>query len=114
MSARGDGSAGSAPVETVALITLLLLPIGPGVLLYDQISNQLAAESIARHGVRSAMLESERGSLASPTRSLQVLASSWQKTLTSYRVTRTGELVTLEVQIGGARALATLGIEPVR
>ena len=47
---------GSAPIETVALITLLLLPIGPAVLLYEQLSNQLAAESIARHAVRAAVL----------------------------------------------------------
>lgn len=105
---------GSAPVETVALITLLLLPIGPGVILYDQISNQLAAESIARHGVRAAMLESQLGSFASPAQALEVLALSWRKSIASYRVTRTGELVTLEVVIGNARALATLGIEPVR
>lgn len=112
MSVRS--SAGSAPIETVALITLLLLPIGPGVVLYEQISNQLAAESIARHGVRAAMLESQRGSFVSPAQALEVLALSWGKTLAGYQVSRTGELVTLEVVIGNARALATLGIEPVR
>lgn len=109
-----SSSAGSAPIETVALLILLLLPIGPGVVLYDQISNQLAAESIARHGVRAAMLESQRGSFVSPAQALEVLALSWQKNLSGYRVSRTGELVTLEVVIGNARALATLGIEPVR
>jgi hypothetical protein len=107
-------SSGSAPIETVALLTLLLLPIGPGVILYEQISNQLAAESIARHGVRAAMLESQRGSFVSPAQALEVLARSWQKPLTGYRVFRTGELVNLEVVIGNARALATLGLEPVR
>jgi len=105
---------GTAPIETVALITLLLLPIGPGIILYDQISNQLAAESIARHGVRAAMLESQLGSFGSPDQALQVLALSWQKSLTGYRVSKSGELVNLEVVIGSARALATLGIEPVR
>lgn len=108
-----QGERGSAPIETVALITLLLLPIGPGVILYDQISNQLAAESIARHGVRAAMLESQLGSFVSPAQALEVLALSWQKSISSYRVSQTGELVTLEVVIGNARALATLGIEPV-
>jgi hypothetical protein len=109
-----SSGSGSAPIETVALITLLLLPIGPGVILYDQISNQLAAESIARHGVRAAMLESQRGSFGSPDEALQVLALSWQKPLTGYRVFRSGELINLEIVVGNARALATLGIEPVR
>lgn len=109
-----SNSSGSAPIETVALVTLLLLPIGPGVILYEQISNQLAAESIARHGVRAAMLQSDLGSFGSPAQALEVLALSWQKPLTGYRVSRSGELVTLEVVVGRARALATLGIEPVR
>ena len=107
-----SNSGGSAPIETVALVTLLLLPIGPGVILYEQISNQLAAESIARHGVRAAMLQSDLGSFGSPAQALEVLALSWQKPLTGYRVSRSGDLVTLEVVVANARAVATLGIEP--
>lgn len=113
MSAKSR-DAGSSPIETVALITLLLLPIGPGVLLYEQISNQLAAESIARHGVRAAMLEAQRGSFASPTKALGVLALSWQKPLRGFQVLRSGEFVTLEVLVGNGRAIATLGIEPIK
>ena len=109
MSAKG-----SAPIETVALITLLLLPIGPGVLLYQQLSDQLAAESIARHGIRAAMLESDLGSLGNPASALRVLALSWQKQLGGHRLTRAGELVTLEVQVGSAVAVATLGLEPTK
>lgn len=109
MSARG-----SAPIETVALITLLLLPIGPAVLLYEQLSNQLAAESIARHAVRAAMLNSPLGGFSEPGVAVGVLAQSWQKTVSSYRVTTQGELITLEVRVGNAVAIATLGREPAR
>lgn len=113
MSARG-----SAPIETVALITLLLLPIGPAVLLYEQISNQLAAESLARHGVRAAMLEAPLGGFNNPGSYLAVLARSWQKEIASYQVNskpaNQGELITLEVRVGNAFAIATLAKEPAR
>ena len=109
MSARG-----SAPIETVALITLLLVPIGPAVLLYEQLSNQLAAESIARHGVRAAMLNAPLGGLSNPEFAIGVLSESWQRQVRSYRVTTAGELITLEIQVGNASAIATLGREPSR
>jgi hypothetical protein len=103
---------GSAPIETVALITLLLLPIGPAVLLYEQLSNQLAAESIARHGVRAAMLNAPLGGFSEPGDAVRALAQSWQKQVSSYRVSAQGELITLEVKVGNAVAIATLGREP--
>jgi hypothetical protein len=103
---------GSAPIETVALITLLLIPVGPAVLLYDQISNQLAAESIARHGVRAAMLDAPLGGFTDPGSAVSVLARSWQKPVLGYEVSSQGELITLEVRVGNARAIATLGREP--
>jgi hypothetical protein len=105
---------GSAPIETVALITLLLLPIGPAVLLYEQLSNQLAAESIARHGVRAAMLNAPLGGFSEPGVAVGVLARAWQKQVSSYRVSAQGELITLEVRVGNASAIATLGREPQR
>jgi zona occludens toxin (predicted ATPase) len=98
----------------VALLTLLLLPIGPAVLIYEQISNQLAAESIARHAVRAAMLDAPLGGFNDPGTAISVLARSWQKQVSGYRVTSQGQLITLEVQVGGASALATLGREPTR
>lgn len=98
----------------MALITLLLLPIGPAVLLYDQISNQLAAESLARHGVRAAMLDAPLGGFNDPGSYLDVLSRSWQKQLTGYRVSSQGELITLEVRVGNASAIATVGREPTR
>lgn len=107
MSAKG-----SAPIETVALITLLLLPIGPAVLLYEQLSNQLAAESIARHAVRAAMLNAPLGGFTEPGAAIRVLAHSWQKTVSSYQVLTQGELITLEVRIRDSSALTTLGREP--
>ena len=109
MSAKG-----SAPIETVALITLLLLPIGPAVLLYEQLSNQLAAESIARHGVRAAMLNAPLSGFSEPGVAVSVLARAWQKQVSSYRVSAQGELITLEVKVGNASAIATLGKEPQR
>ena len=109
MSARG-----SAPIETVALLTLLLLPVGPAVLLYEQLSNQLAAESIARQAVRAAMLKAPLGGFSEPDVAVDVLAQSWQKTGVTHRVTTQGELITLEVRVGSAVAIATLGREPSR
>jgi hypothetical protein len=105
---------GSAPIETVALLTLLLLPIGPGVLLYDQISNQLAAESIARHAIRAAVLDAPLGQVNDPGYAVSALARSWQKNVTSYRVIESGDLVSLEIRVAGALALATIGREPGR
>ena len=98
----------------MALITLLLLPIGPAVLLYDQISNQLAAESLARHGIRAAVLDAPLGGFNDPGGALEVLARSWQKQLAGYQVSSQGELVTLEVRLGNASAIATVGREPTR
>lgn len=109
MSARG-----SAPIETVALLTLLLFPVGPGLALYEQISNQLAAESIARHAVRAAMLQAERGQLAAVDTAINLLSHSWQKQVTSFDLQREGEFVTLRVQIQDATAIATLGLEQAR
>ena len=109
MSAKG-----SAPIETVALLTLLLLPVGPGIALFEQISNQLAAESIARHGVRAAMLQAERGQLAAVDSAINLLSHSWQKQVTSFDLERQGDFVTLRVQIQGATAIASLGMEPTR
>lgn len=109
MSAKG-----SAPIESVALITLLLVPIGPAVLLYGQIADQLAAESIARHGVRAAMLDAPLGGFSDPGSAISVLENSWQKQVSGYQVSNQGELITLEVKVGAATALATLGVEPKR
>jgi len=93
-------------------MSLLLLPVAPAMLLYAQISDQLAAESIARHAVRAAMLSAELGMLDSPDLALQMLAQSWQKQVKDYSLSRQGDLVSLEVRVGNAWALATLGIEP--
>lgn len=107
MSARG-----SAPIETVAFLTLLMLPVAPGILLYQQISNQLAAESIARHAIRSAMLKADLGRVADVSTEVALLARSWQKRQISHWVIQDGELISLHVQVGAAKAVATLGLEP--
>ena len=95
-------------------MSLLLLPVAPAMLLYAQISDQLAAESIARHAVRAAMLSAELGQLDPPDLALQMLSQSWEKQLRGYSLSRQGDLVSLEVQVGNASAIATLGIEPTR
>lgn len=105
---------GSAPIETVALVTLLLLPIGPAVLLYEQISNQLAAESIARHAVRAAMLNAPLGGFSDPSSAINLLARSWQRQVLFVAVDNQAEIISLEVHVGGARAIASVGREPTR
>ena len=109
MSAKG-----SAPIETVALITLLLVPIGPALGLYEQISNQLAAESIARHAIRSSVLSAEVGQMANLSQAIDLLSHSWQKPVTDYHLHQDGELVTLRVQVGNALGFATIGLEPTK
>ena len=109
MSAKG-----SAPIETVALITLLLVPIGPALGLYELISNQLAAESIARHAIRSSVLSAEVGQMANLSQAINLLSHSWQKPVADYQLHQDGELVTLRVQVGSAIGLATIGLEPTK
>ncbi len=60
------------------------------------------------------MLHAPLGGFSEPGAAIGVLAQSWQKTVSSYRVTTQGELITLEVKVGNAVALATLGREPSR
>lgn len=111
-------SRGSAPLEMVALVSLLLVPIGPMLLLFEQISDQLAAESIARHGLRYAFIISPLA--ANPSNllesSLTQLATSWEKELESFSLQclgcEAGGLLELRVQVGNAVAIQSAGIEP--
>ncbi|MEY4558884.1 MAG: hypothetical protein RL024_1042, partial [Actinomycetota bacterium] len=47
---------GSSPLELVTLTALLVMPIGLAIGMYQQLANELAAESIARHSLRLSML----------------------------------------------------------
>jgi hypothetical protein len=95
---------------------LLLAPIGPSFFLYQQVSDQLAAESIAMQGLRAAMLQPEAGWQEELGRHLPLLAQSWGKSLgladLSCGECGPGDLVTLEVRVGDAVAIQTAGIEP--
>ena len=110
-------SDGSAPLEMVSLLALLLLPIGPMLGLFGAVSDQLAAESIARHGLRHAFLAVELGedprSRISPA--LDVLAQSWGKEIEEYRIDCrdcfSGGFLELRVQIGSAVAVQSAGME---
>lgn len=109
---------GSSPIEAVALILLLLLPIAPALGLYQQLSDSLAAESIARHGLRAALLDQEKGVIPSdPGRYLEPLAESWGKSIVGFSLGCEGKcgggsLISLRVQVGNAFAVQTAGLEP--
>jgi len=111
-------SEGSAPLELVGLLALMLLPIGPMLGLFTVVSDQLAAESIARHGLRYAFLSVELGE--NPRQqvgpALEILAQSWGKQLGDYSLDCTGCLaggfLELRVRVGSAVAHQSAGLEP--
>lgn len=105
---------GSTPLELVTLVTLLLLPLAPGVVLYEQLSNELAAESIARHGLRLAILEAPKTPQHALENALMTFSESWGKAITSHRYwcSQNCSMANLEVQIGGATAIQTMGLTP--
>jgi hypothetical protein len=95
---------------------LLLLPIAPAMALYQQVSDQLAAESIAVNGLRAALLEPQADWQAELRRHLPLLAQSWGKTVgfadLSCGQCSPGDLVTLEIRVGNSVAIQSAGIEP--
>jgi hypothetical protein len=103
---------GSSPLELVAFTTLLVLPIGLAIGLYQQLSNELAAESIARHALRLAMLSSPQRPSESLDRAVNRFADSWDvaEVEYSYWCSHGCSLVTLEVQVGQAFAIQTMGL----
>jgi hypothetical protein len=103
---------GSSPLELVAFTTLLLLPIGLGTAVYAQLSNELAAESIARHALRLAMLESPERPSERLGNAVNAFAGSWGVDTYDYRYwcSLNCSLVTLEVFIGEASAIQSMGL----
>jgi hypothetical protein len=95
---------------------VLLAPIGPSLFLYQQVSDQLAAESIAVNGLRAALLQPEAGWREELGRHLPLLAQSWGKTVgfadLSCGECGPGDLVTLEVRVGNSVAIQSAGLEP--
>ena len=107
---------GSAPLELAGLLGILLLPLTPMLILYSQIFDAIAAESIARHALRAAILTADGGKLDSAmSEAVQTLSSSWQKeALFQYDCgsCRKGDLIRLEIQVGNSIAIQVAGLEP--
>ena len=110
--------AGSSPLEAVALLLVLVFPLAPALALYQHLSDSLAAESIARHGLRSAVLSQEKGEIPRQLGAvIEPLAASWGKTLAGYelrclRGCQDADILSLEVSIGSAKAIQSAGLEP--
>jgi hypothetical protein len=104
--------AGSSPLELVTFTALLLLPLGLGLSVYTQVSHELAAESIARHALRLAMLENPVRPSQEFSRTIELFAQNWDVEVTDYRYwcTLSCSLVTLEVSVGNASAIQTMGL----
>lgn len=109
-----SASRGSTPLELVLVVSLLLLPIGPVAALAAQINQELAAESIARNALRLAMLKDSGSPERSVSTSAAELARNWKVELAGSRVWCSSgcELISLEIQVGSARAVHTMGKEP--
>lgn len=103
---------GSSPLELVVFTALLLMPLGFGVNLYHQLSNELAAESIARHALRLAMLQNPQRPSESLPYAVELFSRDWKVPDLDYRYwcTTSCSLVTLEIQIDNAKAIQTMGL----
>ncbi len=109
-------SFGSAPLELASFGALLVLPIAPMLTLYGAIFDAIAAESIARHALRAAVLESAPSQLdQSITDAVAILSKNWQRTV-SFTVEcgecKKGDLVLLRVEVGNSVAIQVAGSEP--
>lgn len=115
---RLNGSSGSTPLELVIWLTLLVMPVAPMMGIYSQLSNDLAAESIARHALRGTLL-----SITDPSqlpgemqRQLAPLEASWGKRITRYTLScgncARGNIITLRVWISGAEAVQSAAMAP--
>ncbi len=111
---RLSDSRGSTLIEVVVWVALLLMPLGPGLALYSQLSDQMAAESVARNALRFAILSSDTNAEVRATayEQAKVLAQSWGKQISQLQLRCSsscpqGNLLHLEVVIGNARAIQT-------
>ena len=115
---RFSGEAGSSPLELVVYSVLLLMPIAPAIQLGQLITDQVAAESIARNALRSAVLT---GKLGADFRvaigvSVDSYAAAWGKARPAAKIScescAAGELVNLWVVVGNATAMQSASLEP--
>ena len=109
-----SSSKGSTPLELVTTIAMLLVPITPISLLAGQLQNELAAESIARNALRMAILHSPDDPQAFMSKSISELETSWRLDVADYRIWCSDgcRLLSLEVFVGNASAIHTMGVEP--
>ena len=103
---------GSSPLELVTLTALLVMPIGLALGIYQQPANELAAESIARHSLRLAMLTSPEKPSQYFDSAIERFSRDWQVQDVDYRYwcSLGCSLVTLEIQVGQATAIQTMGL----
>lgn len=115
------GERGAAPLELVAWAALLLLPLAPAIELQRALSHALAAESIARNALRSAILASDGDVASLRARAAVVaaeLARSWGVDTGQLALEldcsrcQSDELVSLQVRLGNQSAFALMGLEP--
>ena len=103
---------GSSPLELVTLTALLVMPIGLALGLNQQLANELAAESIARHSLRLAMLTTPQKPSESFESAIERFSKDWQVQDVDYRYwcSLGCSLVTLEIQVGQATAIQSMGL----
>jgi hypothetical protein len=109
---KRSAESGSSPLELVSFTTLLLMPLGLGLSTYQQLSNELAAESIARHALRLAMLQNPARPSEALPQAVEQFAGDWELSELNYRYwcSANCSLVTLEITVERARAIQTMGI----
>ena len=109
---------GSSPLEIVLLVAILLLPIAPMIGLFEELTAAVAAESIAKNALRSAVLDgvSETEFRAKLESSVTQLSSAWGRSVLeselSCKACLPGELVTLRVRVGDVWAVQSASLEP--
>lgn len=103
---------GSSPLELVVFSALLTIPIGLSFGLYQQLSNELAAESIARHALRLAMLTDPVRPSSHFEDAVAMFAENWGVSAVDYQYSCSAScsLVTLEVTVGSASAIQTMSL----
>jgi hypothetical protein len=116
-----DCERGTAPLELVAWAALLLLPLAPAIELQRALSHQLAAESIARNALRTAILAADGDLELLKARAAVValeLARSWDVDTGLLALgldcsrCESDEIALLQVQLGNQSASAIMGLEP--
>jgi hypothetical protein len=84
--------------------------------LYGEIFDAIAAESIARHSLRLTILHGANNDLEPiAARSVMELSESWGRAATfelECGMCQKGSLVTIKIKVGNSEAIQTAGLEP--